>query len=236
MATPTQIVFVLLALAIAQPAAAEADRDSLIEAWEEHFAALPGTAQFELVAEGVYRLKDTDLPYEGELKVVGALVRDAETSGIETGFSHFGMVDIDLPGLPEERLSSQSYYYWLGDRQTLHYSTSEQRWMSAADYQASITELYSPNVPFGAMNFMLNYGIWVFLIALIVYVFVAVNRQAKKARSLMDETEAINQHASENLDRSERMQDEVMAITREMRDIQLQNNELLRKMLDALSR
>ncbi len=229
-------IILLGAAAFAQPAAAEANRESLLEAWENHVSVLPGTAEFEALGDGVYKLKDLDLPYEGELRVVGALVRDAETAGLDTGFSHFGMVDIDLVELPEERLSSQSYYYWLADRQTLHYSTTEQRWMSPADYQASITELYSPDVPFGTMNFMLNYGIWIFLIALIVYVFIAVSRQAKKAKALMAETEAINQHASRNLDRSERMQDEVMAITREMRDLQLQNNELLKKMLDALSR
>ncbi len=216
--------------------AAEPDRDSLIAAWEQHMASLPGTVAFEGIGEGSYRLNDTDLPYEGELRVVGALVRGAESPGFETDFTHFGMVDMELVDLPAERLASQSYYYWLSDRQSLHYSATEQDWVSAAAYQAAVTEQYSPAVSYGALNFMLNYGIWIALLALVVYVFVMAGRQGKKARALMHDTEAINQKASDNLDRSERMQDEVLAITREMRDLQTENNALLRRMTDALER
>lgn len=229
-----QIIILIIGAIAAQAAVASPDRDSLIDAWERHISTMPGTAGFEAIGDGVYRLEDTDLPYEGELKLVGALVRSAEAGGIETGFTHFGMVEFELLDLPEERLATQSYYYWLADRQSLHYSETEQRWMDPVSYQSAIMEQYSVDAPFGTLSFMLNYGIWIFLIALIVYVFIAVARQTKKARSLMDETQAINEKASKNLDRSERMQDEVMAITREMRDLQSDNNELLKKMLEAL--
>lgn len=219
-----------------QSAWAEADRESLIEAWEAHVAGLPGTVEFEALGEGIYRLQDTDLPYEGDIKLVGALVRISESPGFETDFTHFGMVEFELVDLPEERLASQSYYYWLADRQTLHYSGAEERWMSPLAYQSAISEQYSPDVSFGALGFMLNYGIWIPLVLLIAFVFVAVHRQAKKARSLMDQSESINRRASENLDRSERLQDEVLTISREMRDLQIENNELLKKMVDALGR
>lgn len=232
----TQIIILVFGAALTQFAWADADRESLIEAWEAHVASLPGTVEFEALGEGTYRLQDTDLPYEGDIKLVGALVRGSESPGFDTDFTHFGMVEFELVDLPEERLSSQSYYYWLADRQTLHYSGTEERWMSPLAYQSAISEQYSPGVSFGALGFMLNYGIWVFLIALIAFVFLAVHRQAKKARSLMDQGESINQRASENLDRSERLQDEVLAISREMRDLQTENNELLKKMVDALSR
>ncbi len=236
MRNTAQIIILVVGAALAQFAWAQPDRESLIEAWETHVASLPGTVEFEALGEGNYRLQDTDLPYEGDVRLVGALVRGSESPGFDTDFTHFGMVEFELVDLPEERLTSQSYYYWLADRQTLHYSETEQRWMSPLAYQSAISELYSPNVSFGALGFMLNYGIWVFLIALIVFVFLAGHRQTKKARSLMDQTESINQRASENLDRSERLQDEVLEISREMRDLQVENNELLKKMVDALSR
>ena len=86
---------------------------------------------------------------------------------------------------------------------------------------------------FGALSFMVNYGIWILLIALVIFVFVGLNRQTKKARALMDETAAINQQARENLDRAAKMQDEGLAIARESRDLQSETNELLRQMLDA---
>jgi hypothetical protein len=232
----TRIIILLVAAILVQVAAAEPDRESLVEAWEAYVAALPGTSAFEVIGEGVYRLQDADLPYDGEVKLVGALVRSAEAAGIDTGFTSLGMVDFELVDIPDERLASQSYYYWLSDRQTLYYSDAEQRWMGPADYQASITELYSGGASFGALSFMLNYGIWVLLIGLLAFAFIAVGRQAKKARALMDESAAINLQARENLDRSERMQDEVLSIARETRDLQSENNQLLKEMLSALKR
>lgn len=231
-----QIIILLAGAIAAQVAAAEPDRESLIAAWEAYVAALPGTSAFEVLGDGHYRLQDADLPYDGEVKLVGALVRSGEASGFDTGFTHLGMVDFELVDIPDERLASQSYYYWLSDRQTLYYTDAEQRWLDPAAYQASITELYSGGASFGALSFMLNYGIWVLLIGLLAFAFIAVSRQAKKARVLMDETAAINQQARENLDRSEGMQNEVLAIARETRDLQSENNQLLKEMLSALQR
>jgi len=236
MRTTMALIVLLLGTLIVHEASAEANRESLVEAWEAHIASLPGTARFEATGDGVYQFEDTDLPYEGELTIVGALVRSAESAGYETGYSHIGMVDFRLADLPEERLSSQVYYYWLSDRQNLHYSEAEQRWVDTATFQDSIANMYSSGSSYSALSFMLNYGIWMFLIALIVFVFIAVGKQAKKARSLMDDSAAINQKAKENIDRAEGLQDEILAIARESRDLQSQNNELLKQMLDALKK
>lgn len=229
------ILFLLVLIAV-QVAAAQPDRDSLIEAWEAYVAALPGTSRFEATGDGVYQLKDADLPYDGEVKLVGVLVRSAEATGFDSGFTSIGMVDFELADIPEERLASQSYYYWLADRQTLYYSDAEQRWMGPADYQATITELYSGGASVGVLSFMLNYGLWLLLIGLLVFAFIAVGRQAKKARGIMDDSAAINQQARENLDRSKSMQDEVLLIARESRDLQSENNQLLKDILSALKR
>ena len=230
------IFALLLGTAFSQAALAQPDRDSLIEAWEAHMASLPGTTRFEALGDGTYELHDTDLPYEGKLRVVGALVRSMESPGYETAYSHLGMLELELVDLPADRLSSQLYYYWIADRQMLHYLASEQRWVDAKTYQQSIPGLYSDDASFGVLTFMLRYGIWILLIGLIAFVFVAVARQTKKARGLMDETAAINQQARENLDRAQGMQDEVLAIARESRDLQSETNDLLRKLLDASQR
>ncbi len=236
MRTTAAFILLLLSAILTQDALAQPGRDSLIEAWEAHVASLPGTSRMEAVSDTVYQFHDSDLPYEGELRIVGALVRPADSTAYETEFTHLGMVDIELVDLPLERMSSQVYYFWLTDRQTLHYSGAQQRWVSPAEYQASISKAYRGGASFSALAFMLNYGIWVFLIGLIAFVFIAVGRQAKKARSLMDDTSAINQKARENIDRAQGLQDEVLAIARETRDLQSDNNELLRKMLEALKR
>jgi len=52
----------------------------------------------------------------------------------------------------------------------------------------------------------------------------------------MDETAEINEQARRNLDRAEAMQDEVLSIARESRDLQKDNNDLLRSMLESLRR
>ncbi|MGI9234450.1 MAG: hypothetical protein ACR2RD_12515 [Woeseiaceae bacterium] len=230
------LLLLLLSALVAHEARAEANRESLIEAWEAQIASLPGTARFESVADDVYQIEDTDLPYEGVLTIVGALVRANETAGYDTGFTHIGMVDFRLADMSEDLLASQVYYFWLNERQTLYYSDTEQRWVNTATFQASYADMYDIDSSFGALSFMLNYGIWIFLIALMIFVFIAVGKQTKKARSLMDDSAAINEKARANIDRAEGLQDEILAIARDSRDLNLESNVLLRQILDALKK
>lgn len=225
-------VILLAANLAAGEALAAADRDGLLEAWENHMRSLPGTAEFVAEGEGSYRLRDTELPYDGSLRVVSSLVRSADNAGFETGFSHMGIVEFVLDDMPPERLASQAYYYWIADRQHLHYYEPDARWVDTQAYQQVLTGLYGGEGAFAPLSFMLNYGIWILLIALLVFAFGALKRQSTKARSLMDETRDINAQARRNLDRSEKMQDEVLAIAREARDLQQQNNELLRQLVE----
>ena len=226
----------LLGLCLGAGVQADASKESLLEAWESHVRSLPGTVSLEATDEGEYRLQDEDLPYDGKLRVLSAMVRSADNAGFDTGFSHMGIVEFALDDLPPERLASQSYYYWLADRQTLHYSTAGQGWVGGGDYQASLTDLYGGESSYGGLSFMLNYGIWILLIGLIVLVGIAVSRQSRKASALMDETREINQQASKNLDRAKGMQDEVLAVAREARDLQKESNALLVQIRDALQR
>lgn len=216
-------------------ARADADRESLISAWEAHIEALPSTTAFEKTGEGTYQLTDTDLPYEGELILRGALVRSMGMPD-DSVFTHTGMLEIELADLPEERRASQLYYYWIADKQMLYYSANSSAWVSQADYTAEFSGDYGFGDSFSFMSFMIRYGIWILLIALIVFIFRGVNSQMKKNRALMDETAAINEKAGENVDRAQTMQDEVLAISRESLQLQAQNNEILKKILAALER
>ena len=229
-----QVLLLLPGLFAAAAASAQPDRDSLLEAWEAYMASLPATAGFEKTGDETYRLEDTELPYSGDVRIVAAIVRPPDDSGVVAEFTHFGMVEFELPDLPPERLGSQTYYYWLGDRQTLHYSNTQQAWLDPRAYRQAITETYGGDLSLGGLSFMLNYGIWVLLVALLVFVFIAVSRQSRKARNLMDDSASINEKARQNLDRSEKLQDQVLAIAREFRDLQAENNELLRRMLETL--
>ena len=230
----TAVVFVCVVSAPVN-ALADADRESLIEAWEEHIASLPSTEKFEKTGDGTYQLSDSDLPYDGTLILRGALVR---SSGMpeDSAFTHMGMLELELPDLPEERQTSQLYYYWVAGKQMLYYSAKSDSWVSQAEYTAEFSRDYGIDGSFGFMSFMMQYGIWILLIALVIFIFRGASTQMKKNKALMDETAAINEKAGENVDRAQAMQDEVLAISRESLQLQAQNNELLKKILAALER
>lgn len=236
MRTAINIVVLLITMLFAQAASAEPTRESLLAAWEAHIGSLPGTTNFEKTGDDTYRYTDTDLPYDGELRVLGALVRSSESPGFETEYTHLGMVEFELTDLPEERLASQVYYFWLADRQTLHYHSGMQQWLDTTAYRDSFTDLYADTPSVGALSFMVNYGIWILLVLVLVFAFITVGRQTRKAQALMDDSASLNERGRENLDRAEKMQDEVLAIARETRDLQAENNKLLRKMLESLQR
>jgi len=226
---------VLAVLAVSVSAgAAEPDRQSLIDAWVEFMPSAPGTTAFEVRGDGVYYLEDENLPYAGEVRLVSALVRPAEATAEGVPFTHMGVVEFKLADLPVERLQTQNYYYWLADRQTLHFSEADEAWVGPAAYRTAIQSFYSRDESFGPLSFMLNYGIWIFLVALLIWVFSLLNRHNRKARSLMDDSASINEKARENLERSEKMQKEAIEISRALLDIQKANSKLLEQIRDRL--
>lgn len=224
----------LVALSFATSSFANPDRESLISAWEQRLSEMPGTEELEALGNDRYRLKDTDLPYEGELIIIGVLLHLIDSPGYSTGFSTMGMVEFELADLQPERKGSQSYYYWLNARQMLYYSDDEQRWVDSQAYTQALTTRYEAPMSLGVMSFMLNYGIWLLLIALIVFIFIGFKRQTGKAHALMDDSADINRQARKNLDRSEVMQKEVLEITRESQQLHRETNRLLAQILAKL--
>ena len=61
MRSPSRILLTLLGLFLSAGVLADADKDSLLEAWEEHVRILPGTISLEATGDGTYRLQDEDL-------------------------------------------------------------------------------------------------------------------------------------------------------------------------------
>ena len=224
------LLFLLLSAAAL---ADQPDRTTLISAWEGYIQSLPATMEFEAVGDDRYRLKDSEIDYTGELRITGALIRPTDNYGVDTEFTHFGMIEFELIDLAEDRLGSQLYYYWLADRQTLHYSKQREAWVDPKAYQQSFTSPESLGLSLGPLSFMMNYGIWIALLALLLFVFVSLNKQQRKAKSLMDDSADINRMARENLERAERMQKEMVEIAHQAHVLQKQNNALLERIADA---
>ena len=225
-----RILSAILCLLVSPLISAEPDRESLLTAWADMMQSMPSTRAFEARETDSYFLEDGDLAYEGALVVAGTTVRPMSAGE----FSHMGLVEIQLPDLPAERLASQTFVYWREDRQHLYWHAEQQRWFDQIAYQESFEADFSGS--FGMLSFMLNYGIWIFLIALIVLVARAVTKQQKEAQRLMSQSSAINDQAGENLDRSERLQEEAIEIIRESLALQKENTEVLRGILAALER
>lgn len=223
-----------LLLATFSAAAAEPDRQSLIDAWVDYMPTTSGTVTFEARGDDLYYIQDENLPYDGELRLIGALVRPAEAMTEDTAFTHIGMLELELVDLPVERLQSQNYYYWLSDRQSLHFSDTAEAWVGPEAYRVAIQDYYADDVSFGPLSFMLNYGIWVFLIALLIWVFITLNKHNNKARALMDDSTSINDKARENIERAEKIQEEAIEITRQILGVQKDNNKVLAEIRDKL--
>ena len=226
-------LLVLLLLLSPAAFANEPDRASLIAAWEEYVRSLPSTEKLEALGDDRYALSDTELDFDGELRIKGVLIRSQENYGVETEVSHFGMIELEVVDLPPEQLGTYLHSYWLADRQTLYYSTERNSWVDPKAYQQSFTSPASVTSAWAPMMFMMNYGIWILLIALLISVFMFLNRQQRKAKSLMDDSADINQMARENIERAERLQDEMIDIARSMHEMQKQNNELLERIAKA---
>lgn len=218
-------------------ASAQPDRDSLIDAWAELMRTAPGTVSFERRGDDTFFLQDDSLPYEGEVRIVGVLVRSAEAQYTVSAFTHMGSVEFDLVALPVERRASQTYLYWMLDRQLLYYSEDEQAWLGQADYTRALQGQYGgPTENFGLLSFMLNYGIWIALLALLVWTFLFLGRHQTKAKALIDDSASINEMARKNLERSAELQQESIEMTRQILEIQKANQALLTQIRDNTQR
>lgn len=231
----TRLLIAAFSILLFQPSLAAPDRASLLSAWAEAMTTLPSTLAFEERDDGGYHLADDSLPYEGEVRVVSSIVRPVPMAE-STGFTHTGLVEFELVDLPAELRESQSYYYWLADRQMLYYSDADDGWLASAQYQAALQTSYEEPYAFGPLSFMLNYGIWVVLLALLLWVFLTLSRQQRKARTLMDETASINEMARENIERSAEIQQESIEITRKVLEIQEANRRVLEQIRDNTAR
>ena len=215
--------------------AAEPERDDLLAAWEAQFESLSETTGFEKLGEGRYRLSDSSLPYEGDLEVVGAVIRRADVVAANFPVTHTGFVEFRLADLPDDRLQTQSYYYWAADRQSLYYSAATESWISAAEYQTLLTDAYNLPASAGA-SFLFDYGLWLILIAVLIFGIVVIGRHSRKARELMDDAGDINRQARENIERSAVLQKEIVALSRRSIDLHGETNVLLQEIRDELAR
>jgi len=117
--------------------AAGADESSLLKAWEEALKADPSTTALEKTAERTYRFKTRLFPFDGELKVLNALIQDFGNEEYTPGFAT-GSVEVELVGFTQEQMTryARSYSYWY-QLNTLFFDSKAGRWLSGKEYRAA---------------------------------------------------------------------------------------------------
>lgn len=210
---------------------AQPDKASLLDAWETRIVELGGTLDPQ--PDDTYLLTDDSLPYEGTVVVVSTLIRAApEQSYGDVQVSHSGIVEFRLEDLPVERTGSQLYYYWLTDRQNFQFLDDSQEWISQSQYNNLLQN--SRGSSYSALSWFVNWGFWIVVLILVIWLAVFLGRSQKKAKSLMSDSADINNLARENIERSAELQAEMAGLARKNAQLMEDNNVLLRQILESV--
>lgn len=189
------VVFLLaVALAAAGPAPDEA---SLLSAWEAAVKADPTTEVFEKTADRTYHFKTRLFPFDGELKVLNALIQDYGNEEESLPGYAFGSVEVELVGFSPEQLAryARSYGYWY-QLHTLYFDHGAGRWLSGKEYRSALTGKYAPS---GTVTGWLARNYFLVIMALLAlflwWVAKKSGRQMKTAMSRQDEAMDISRRA-----------------------------------------
>lgn len=116
---------------------AKPDENSLLVAWEKALRSESSTEILEKTAERTYRFKTRLFPFDGELKILNALIQDYGEEEYAPGFA-FGSVEAELVGFSQEQMNryARSYSYWY-QLNTLFFDHSKGRWLTAQEYRSA---------------------------------------------------------------------------------------------------
>jgi hypothetical protein len=118
-------------------AAAGPDEASLVAAWEAALRADPTTEVLLKTAEKTYHFKTKLFPFDGELRVLNALIQDYGDEESMPGFAT-GSVEVELVGFTQEQMTryARSYAYWY-QLHTLFFDHRAERWLTAKEYRSA---------------------------------------------------------------------------------------------------
>lgn len=176
------------------------DEASLLAAWETAVRADANTEVFEKTAERAYHFKTRLFPFDGELKVLNALIQDygGEEEEALPGYA-FGSIEVELVGFGQEQMAryARSFSYWY-QLNTLYFDRQAGRWLSGQEYRAALTRRYSAS-GCGAFSGWLarNYFllIMMFLALFLWWVARRSGRQMKTAMSRQEEAMDISRRS-----------------------------------------
>jgi len=214
------LLFVTSLLGAAGEAAAKPDEASLLAAWEAALRADPTTEVLQKTADRVYHFKTRLFPFDGELKVLNALIQDygeeeESLPGIATG-----SVEVELVGFGQEQMTrySRSFSYWY-QLNTLFFDHQAGRWLTGKEYRAVAMAKYpgagrGSFVDWLARNYFLV--IMVLLVLFLWWLSKKSGRQVKSALARQDEAMEITRRSIALSEKAVQQNDESIRLLQEI--------------------
>jgi hypothetical protein len=214
------ILTALLAAAPAGDKAAGPDEASLLAAWETALRADANTEVLEKTGERSYRFKTRLFPFDGELKVLNALIQDYGDEEESLPGYAFGSVEVELVGFDQEQMAryARSFSYWY-QLNTLYFDRQAGRWLSGQEYRAALTRRYSSSGCGAAAGWLArNYFLLIMALLALFLWWVArkSGRQMKTAMSRQDEAMDISRRSIALAEKAAQQNDESVRLLREI--------------------
>lgn len=213
----------ILTLAVPLPVGgtgARPDEASLLAAWEAAVKADPTTEVFSPTAERTYRFKTKLFPFDGELKVLNALIQDY--GGEEEpapGFA-IGSVEVELAGFSQEQMTryARSFGYWY-QLHTLYFDHAAGRWLTAKEYRQRVMAQYPVSRPGSLAGWLARNYFLVILVALALFLWWLTKksgRQMKSALTRQDEAMEITRRSIALSEKAVQQNDETIRLLQEI--------------------
>ena len=210
----------LLAAAPAGKDAAGPDEASLLAAWETAVRSDANTEILEKTAERTYHFKTRLFPFDGELKVLNALIQDygGEEEALP-GYA-FGSVEVELVGFGQEQMAryARSFSYWY-QMNTLYFDQKAGRWLTGQEYRAALSRRYSASGCSAAAGWLArNYFLVIMQLLALFLWWVArkSGRQMKTAMSRQDEAMDISRRSIALAEKAAQQNEESIKLLREI--------------------
>ncbi len=220
----------ITSIAKAQETAEQISKESFLKAWEQAQKNYPTTVLFEKTdTPGIYNFETTLFPYKGRLELLNIVINekinyygnyDIQDFAVATGVAETALIDEKKESSCANNCS-HSKDIWR-NQQFLFFIQDAQKWMTEAEWENYIELQPKPKPkPKKHKNYK-KYLSWYIalglLILLYIYIYIYNNKYQKKWH--------------QKYDASMQLQQEAIAITRESLDLQKQQIELLKKILE----
>lgn len=216
-------------------AAAEeaADRQAVLQAWENAQKTDPLTVTFEQTAPGTYHLKTTRFPYDGTVRIGGIVIRDIP--GTTNGSTKFAAVEptLDQDNAKFESQYPESFSDW-HTRNIFYYKPQDKAWIDQAHVKFTpfAETVHSANLARNAAYLLLG------ALTLLVIGLVALRlREARAIQKRFKHAEEVEKRTLTSLDRTEAAREQTSKAyetQQKTHDLILEQTRLLQEILDTL--